>query len=99
MIRENGSLIPATWDKAMTLLNATLASADGAGKRVWLTGPTSGHHQVLLRNLVEAGGATDYVVYDALSTAVEASVNRKMFGVDQPGHRDREGGAGAVVRQ
>jgi molybdopterin-containing oxidoreductase family iron-sulfur binding subunit len=84
MIRENGSLKPATWDKAMALLNATLVSADGAAKRVWLTGPTSGHHQVLLRSLVEAGGATDYVVYDALSTAVEASVNRKMFGVDQP---------------
>jgi len=84
MIRENGSLKPATWDKAMALLNATLVPADGAGKRVWLTGPTSGHHQVLLRGLVEAGGATDYVVYDALSSAVEASVNRKMFGVDQP---------------
>ncbi len=84
MIRESGSLKPATWDKAMALLNATLTSADGPGKRVWLTGPTSGHHQVLLRNLVEAGGATDYVLYDALSTAVEASVNRKMFGVDQP---------------
>ncbi len=84
MIRDNGSLKPATWEKAMTLLNATLASADGGGRRVWLTGPTSGHQQVLLRNLVEAGGATDHVVYDALSTAVEASVNRKMFGLDQP---------------
>jgi anaerobic selenocysteine-containing dehydrogenase len=84
MIRENGSLKAATWDKAMALLNATLTSADGPGRRVWLTGPTSGHHQVLLRSLVETGGATDYVVYDALSTAVEASVNRKMFGVDQP---------------
>ena len=84
MIRENGSLKPATWDKAMALLNATLSSADGPGRRVWLTGPTSGHHQVLLRSLVESGGATDYVVYDALSTAVEASVNRKMFGVEQP---------------
>jgi molybdopterin-containing oxidoreductase family iron-sulfur binding subunit len=84
MIRESGSLKPATWDKAMALLNATLSSADGTGRRVWLTGPTSGHHQVLLRGLVEAGGATDTVVYDALSTAVEASVNRKMFGVDHP---------------
>jgi molybdopterin-containing oxidoreductase family iron-sulfur binding subunit len=37
-----------------------------------------------LRGLVEAGAATDHVVYDALSTAVEASVNRKMYGVDQP---------------
>ena len=83
MIRESGSLKPATWEKAMGLLNATLTS-DGPGRRVWLTGPTSGHHQVLLRSLVEAGGATDTVVYDALSTAVEASVNRKMFGVDHP---------------
>ncbi len=84
MIRENGALMPATWEKAMALLKPTLASADQGGRRVWLTGPTSGHQQILLRSLVEAGAATDYVVYDALSTAVEASVNRKMFGVDQP---------------
>ena len=29
MIRENGSLKPATWDKAMSLLNATLVPGDG----------------------------------------------------------------------
>src|SRR5208282_5058396 len=84
MIRENGVLVASTWDKAMSLLDATLAPADRKGRRVCLTGPTSGHQQILLRNLVEAGGATDHVVYDALSTAVEASVNRKLFGVDQP---------------
>jgi len=32
---------------------------------------------VLLRALVEAGAATDHVVFDALSTAVAASVNRR----------------------
>jgi len=84
MIRENGALVPATWEKAMALLGATLSPADRTGRRVWLTGPTSGHQQILLRSLVEAGAATDYLVYDALSTAVEASVNRKMFGVDEP---------------
>ena len=84
MVRENGSLKPVSWEKAMALLNATLVPADGAGRRVWLTGPTSGHQQVLLHGMVEAGAATDHVVYDALSTAVETSVNRKMFGVDQP---------------
>jgi len=84
MIRENGSLKPASWEKAMGLLNATLAPAERTGRRVWLTGPTSGHHQILLRNLVEAGVATDHVVYDPLSTGVEAAVNRKMYGVDQP---------------
>jgi anaerobic selenocysteine-containing dehydrogenase len=82
MIRENGSLIPATWDKAMSLLIA--AGVSGDGRRVWLTGPMSGHQQILVRGLVEAGAATDHVVYDTLSTAVEAAVNRKMFGVDQP---------------
>src|SRR5208337_3823083 len=56
MIRENG---------AMVLLGATLTPAGGGGRRVWLTGPTSGHHQILLRGLVEAGAATDYIVYDA----------------------------------
>ena len=84
MIRENGSLRSTTWEKAMSLLSATLVPDDRSGRRVWLTGPTSGHQQILLRNLVETGAATEHVVYDALSTAVEASVNRKMFGVDQP---------------
>ena len=84
IVRENGALVPATWDKAMALLNATLAPADRTGRRVWLTGPSSGHQQILLRGLVEAGGASDYVVYDALSTAVGSSVNRKLFGVDVP---------------
>ena len=84
MVRENGALVPATWDKAMGLLSATLAPSDRTGRRVWLTGPTSGHQQILLRSLVEAGAATDYVVYDALSTAVGSSVHRKMFGVDDP---------------
>jgi len=84
MVRENGALVPATWDKAMGLLSATLAPTDRTGRRVWLTGPTSGHQQILLRSLIEAGAATDYVVYDALSTAVGSSVNRKLFGVDEP---------------
>jgi anaerobic selenocysteine-containing dehydrogenase len=84
MIRKNGSLKAATWEQAMTLLNATLRPSDQAGRRVWLTGPMSGHQQILLRNLVDAGAATDHVIYDALSTAVEAAVNRKIFGVDHP---------------
>ena len=83
MIRENGVLMPPTWDKAMVLLSATLAPGDRTGRRVWLTGPTSGHQQILLRSLIEAGAATDYLVCDALSTAVGASVNRKLFGVDE----------------
>jgi molybdopterin-containing oxidoreductase family iron-sulfur binding subunit len=84
MIRQNGALKPATWERAMELLSATLTPGDQAGRRVLLTGPTSGHQQILLRALVESGGASDHVVYDALSTAVAASVNRKMFGVDDP---------------
>ena len=84
MIRDGGMLKPATWDQAMTLLGATLAPANKAGRRVWLTGPTSGHQQVLLRGLVDAGAATDHLVYDPLSSAVEASVNRRMFGVADP---------------
>ncbi|MGA2711190.1 MAG: molybdopterin-dependent oxidoreductase, partial [Steroidobacteraceae bacterium] len=84
MIRDGGSLRPTSWDKAMALLNASLAPAERTGRRVWLTGPTSGHQQILLHNLVGAGAATDYIVYDPLSTAVESSVNRKLFGVDSP---------------
>jgi anaerobic selenocysteine-containing dehydrogenase len=84
MIRQNGALKPASWEQAMDLLGATLAPGDRPGRRVLLTGPTSGHQQILLRALVETGGATDHVTYDALSTGVAASVNRKMFGVDDP---------------
>jgi molybdopterin-containing oxidoreductase family iron-sulfur binding subunit len=84
MIRQNGVLKPATWEQAMDLLSATLTPGGQPGRRVLLTGPTSGHQQILLRALVETGGASDHVAYDALSTGVAASVNRKMFGVDDP---------------
>ena len=84
LLRDRGSLRPTSWEKAMALLNASIARSDHPGRRVWLTGPTSGHQQVLLRNLVEAGAATDHLVYDPLSTAVESSVNRKLYGVDSP---------------
>ena len=43
----------------------------------------SGHQQVLLRGLVDSGLASDHLAYDALSTAVEASVNKKLFGVER----------------
>jgi molybdopterin-containing oxidoreductase family iron-sulfur binding subunit len=84
MIRQNGALKPASWEQAMELLGATLTPGEQPGRRVLLTGPTSGHQQILLRALVESGGATDHVTYDALSTGVAASVNRKVFGVDDP---------------
>jgi molybdopterin-containing oxidoreductase family iron-sulfur binding subunit len=84
MIRQNGALKPATWEQAMDLLSATLTPGGQPGRRVLLTGPTSGHQQILLRALVDSGGASDHVAYDALSTGVAASVNRKMFGVDDP---------------
>ena len=84
MIRQNGALKPATWEQAMELLSATLTPGGQPGRRVLLTGPTSGHQQILLRALVETGGASDHVAYDALSTGVAAAVNRKMLGVDDP---------------
>jgi molybdopterin-containing oxidoreductase family iron-sulfur binding subunit len=84
MIRQNGALKPASWEQAMELLGATLTPGEQQGRRVLLTGPTGGHQQILLRALVEAGGATDHVTYDALSTGVAASVNRKLFGVADP---------------
>ncbi len=84
LIRDRDILRPTSWEKAMALLNATLAPADRTGRCVWLTGPMSGHQQILLRNLVEAGAATDHLVYDPLSTAVASSVNRKFYGVDEP---------------
>ena len=84
LLRDRGSLRPTSWEEAMVLLNANMLEDDTHGRRVWLTGPTSGHQQVLLRNLVEAGAATDHLVYDPLSTAVETAVNRKLYGVDSP---------------
>jgi len=84
MIRKDGTLQPASWEQAMDLLNATLSAGEQPGRRVLLTGPTSGHQQILLRALVETGCATDHVTYDALSMGVAASVNRKMFGVEDP---------------
>lgn len=84
MVRKGAALQNATWDEAMKLLAANAAPADHSGRRVWLTGPTSGHQRVLMQNLIDAGVATDHVVYDALSTAVESGVHRRLYGVADP---------------
>ncbi len=82
LVREGGALRPASWDKAMALLSAHVTPS-GGGRRVWLTGPMSGHQLILLRNTLDAGLANDHVQYDALSNAVEASVNRRIWGVER----------------
>ncbi len=83
MLKENGVLKATTWEKAMSLLSGTVSFTAQGPRRVVLTGPTSGHLQILLKAMPQSGAATDHVVYDSLSTAVAASVNLKMFGVEQ----------------
>lgn len=84
MARAGGVLRETTWEQAMTLLSAQLAGPAGAGQTAILTGEVSGHQRALLTNLVDSVPAARHVVYEALSPAVAASVNRKVLGVDQP---------------
>ena len=58
MIRQNGSLEAGDLGTGDGALERDAAPPTGRAGACCLTGPTSGHHQMLLRALVEAGGAT-----------------------------------------
>ena len=54
LLRQNGSLQPATWDKALSLIAEK--TKDSGEKFAFLTGPLSGHLKVLVQNYAEALG-------------------------------------------
>jgi molybdopterin-containing oxidoreductase family iron-sulfur binding subunit len=92
MVREGGSLVPATWDKAMGVLRQQLGPQSGLkGDQVaFLTNETSGHQRVLMESFLESFGSKNWVVYDALSTETGRRARAAVLGSAQPQlHIDR----------
>ncbi|MDX8398830.1 MAG: molybdopterin-dependent oxidoreductase [Gallionellaceae bacterium] len=83
-IREpllNGKVI--AWDKALTLINENLKDVTGE-EVAFLTGSTSGHVNVLLKNYLEALGSQNHFAYEAVSPSVVRAANKKAYGVEMP---------------
>ena len=72
-----------TWDKALELINSKLGAVKGE-EVAFLTGATSGHVNVLLKNYLAALGSSNHYAYDAVSPSVVRAANKKAYGVEMP---------------
>ncbi|MFY9641980.1 MAG: molybdopterin-dependent oxidoreductase [Rhodomicrobium sp.] len=82
LLRQNGKLEPASWDKALSLLAEK--THDAGDKFAFLTGPLSGHLKVLVQNYVESLGSKNHFVYDPLANKINQAVSEKIFGLSNP---------------
>jgi anaerobic selenocysteine-containing dehydrogenase len=82
LLRQNGSLQPTTWDKALSLIAEK--TKDAGEKFAFLTGPLSGHLKVLVQNYAEALGSKNHFVYDLLAAKVSRTAAEKIYGVSTP---------------
>ncbi|MGO9473601.1 MAG: molybdopterin-dependent oxidoreductase [Rhodomicrobium sp.] len=85
LLRQNGSLKPATWDNALALLSEKAHEA--AGKFAFVTGPLSGHLKVLVQNYVEVLGSKNHFVYDPLANKVNEEISAALYGTSNPNYR------------
>jgi molybdopterin-containing oxidoreductase family iron-sulfur binding subunit len=82
LLRQNGSLRPISWDKALSLLAEKTQSA--GREFAFLTGSLSGHLKVLVQNYVEAVGSKNHFIYDLLGSKVSQSAAEKIYGIANP---------------
>jgi len=83
MVRENGQLVPASWEKAMATIQDKLGNA-GKNQVAWFTGTISGHQAAILNNHLEAVGSNKHYVHETVNTAVYQAVNTDMLGEPMP---------------
>ena len=82
MMREGGTLMPVSWDKAMAAIKDKLGAA---GDRVaWMTGTISGHQAALVKNHLDAVGSARHYKYETINSAVWQAVNKDMLGHAMP---------------
>jgi molybdopterin-containing oxidoreductase family iron-sulfur binding subunit len=83
LLRQNGALTPVSWDQALAAVNEKLTGI-GSGRFAWFTGTVSGHQLALLDNHLEAMDSGKHYVHEVVNNAVVRTVNRRMFGEDNP---------------
>ena len=87
MIRENGSLVATTWEKALNAVTSKLGST-APGKVAWFTGTISGHQLALVQNHLDiTGSGSNHFVYETIHTGVLQAVSQDMFGEATPKFR------------
>lgn len=87
MYRENGTLAPVTWDRAMEVLGQKLGevkSRGGAGNAVFLNAHESGSFPGFLDQWLAANGMPAHLSIDSAAPAATIAANRAAYGVAWP---------------
>jgi anaerobic selenocysteine-containing dehydrogenase/Fe-S-cluster-containing dehydrogenase component len=87
MYRENGTLAPVTWDRAMEVLGQKLGevkSRGGAGNAVFLNAHESGSFPGFLDQWLAANGMPAHLSIDSAAPAATIAANRASYGVAWP---------------
>lgn len=87
MYRENGTLAPVTWDRAMELLGQKLGevkSRGGAGNAVFLNAHESGSFPGFLDQWLSANGMPAHLSIDSAAPAATIAANRAAYGAAWP---------------
>lgn len=83
LARQGGTLKSIAWSDALAML-AEKTAATPEGQFAFVTGPTSGHLKVLVRNFIEGMGPARHFVYDPLATRINQVVSEGLFGAAVP---------------
>lgn len=83
MMREGGSLVAVSWDKAMAAIETKLSSSPG-DRIAWFTGTVSGHQAALINNHLEAVGSSKHYIHEVVNNAVGQAVNADVLGEPMP---------------
>ncbi len=86
MIRDGESLVPATWDQAIKVINQGLGkdSQISGDEIIFLTNGVSGHQKVLIDNFLESYNSKNHIAYEALSNRVGETVRENLYGYSNP---------------
>ncbi len=87
MLRENGTLTPVTWDRAMEVLGQKLGevkSRGGAGEAVFLNAHETGSFPGFLDQWLAANGMPAHLSVDTMAPAATIASNRAAYGTAWP---------------
>ncbi|HEX5436421.1 MAG TPA: molybdopterin-dependent oxidoreductase [Gemmatimonadaceae bacterium] len=87
MVRQNGTLTPTTWAKALQLFSQKLTELQGNGqaaRAVFINRHETGSFPAFLDEWLAAFGLSAHLSYDALANTAVIDANRQAYGVSWP---------------
>ena len=87
MVRQNGKLVPTTWDQALKTLGQQLSALQTngqAGSAVFINQHETGSFPAFLDEWLAAQGMPAHLSYDALAQTAVIEANRQSYGVAWP---------------